>query len=224
MEMEFDLLNFWIENMNFFIKYKPEKTTLYIRLKSCKYDQMISCYFPLCSDKNKILDFFGYDSSLDYDHMKIYNQYEYLCTSTKLSHKDIKYCGYKGHSPKNKNHTEFNKCLLAKYREKKRNTDDYSVINAHKRLWQEKSIIFFNMESKYTKYIENRNILDEIFIKKNILKANHTEFKKFVCLYGVLNIIKWDETTLQNNWNLFKIDEWNKTLSIFEPESIYELN
>jgi hypothetical protein len=222
--MEFDLLIFWIENMNFFIKYSPEKTTLYIRLKSCKYDQMRSCYFPLCSDKNKILDFFGYDSSLDYDHMKIYNQYEYICTSTKLSNKDIKYCGFKGPSAKNKNHANLNKYLLAKYHENKRNHLDNSIITAQKKIWLEKAIIFFNMESKYTKYIENQNILDEIFIKKNILKANYTEFKKFVCLYGVLNILKWDETTLQNNWNLFNIDEWNKTLSIFEPESIYELD
>lgn len=217
--MDFELLNFWIEDYNFSILENDKKVKLYLRLKSCSKDILRSSLFLLCSDKNKILDFFGYDNSIEYDYLKSYNQYEYLCSSTKLLPRYIKYRGFKGPIAKDLNHKNFNKYLMTKYKSSSYINDDYSLLSDHKRRWLDKAIQFFEKEKEYQEYLDNRLVLDQVLKIKDELKINFNDFKRFICFHGITNIKNWDNDKFKKEFDKFISDGWNINLSMFSNKS-----
>ena len=107
--LDIDLLNFWIEKLDLFIY----EDALYAKLYAPFFGKY---HFFLSNDKKEILDFFGYDITCEYDNMTEKNMFEYLCTSTKLSHNDIKLSHpLKGDCLKTKTHVKFNTYLQNKY-------------------------------------------------------------------------------------------------------------
>jgi len=88
--MDLDLLNVWITNLGFEIK----KDKLYLQLKAHYKDPINFYVMYLSNNKDKILEFFGFDTSIDYDHLTEKNVFEYLCTSTKLNPEFIMYTGF----------------------------------------------------------------------------------------------------------------------------------
>jgi len=218
--MDFELLNFWIENYNFIIvdNKNPSSTKLFLRLKACNVDIMRSSLFLLSSEKEQILDFFGFDTSIEYDYLKSYNQYEFLCSSKKLSPRYINYRGFKGPHSKDSNHEKFNKYLKGKYISSDYRNDDHSLISAHKKVWLERAIKFFNKENEYQEYIDNRNLLDNIFKKREKNNIEFNEFRRFLSLHGVLNVSKWDDDKFQVEISKFVGSSWNTSLSIFHPK------
>lgn len=209
--MDLELLNYWIKKMNFNI----HEDTLYMSLESCDIDFCNTCKFVLSSNKNKILEFFGYDTTIDYDHLKSYNIYEFLCTSTKLLPNNIQYDGFKGPSAKNSEHVKYNKYLLQKYSDNKKYRIDDIENNKFIKKFNEDAIKFFKKENNFELYKFNFNILNKLFKKKeNIEKINHSEFCKFVSLHGILTIIKWSDDKFYDEWDLYKKSLWNEQLSI----------
>lgn len=217
--MDFELLNFWIEDYNFSILEDDDnKVKLYLRLKSCNTDILRSGQFLLCSDKNKILNFFGYDNSIEYDYLKSYNQYEYLCSSTKLLPRYIRYRGFKGPRAKDSNHEKFNKYLMNKYKSGS-HINDYSLLCVHKRTWLDKAIQFFEKEKEYREYLDNRLVLDKLFKRKDDLKIDFDNFRKFICLHGVINMTNWDNDKLKKEFDIFISGYWAVNLSMFSNKS-----
>jgi len=208
--MDFELLNFWITK----IKFNITDNVLYILLESCDIDIFNSCKFELSSDKKKILDFFGFDSTIDYDNLKPYNIYEYLCTSSVLLPQYITYCGFKGPHAKNTNHSKFNEYLLKRFPYDKTHSQ-YSIYNDIDK-WKRYAIKYFNKNDDYELYKSNYNILNKLFEKKDkfVEKIKWNEYKKFICLHGILTIINWDDNKFNEEWDLYKKSLWGNNLSM----------
>jgi hypothetical protein len=218
--MDFELLNFWIEKYNFTIINDNDDdinkgVKLYFRLKACNIDVMRSSKFILCTDKNKIIEFFGFDTTIEYDYLKQNNLYEYLCTSNKLSSRHITYRGFKGPHCKNREHEKFNTYLKKKFMTSSHINDDYSMISSHKRLWKNKALKFFDKEKLYNDYLDNTIILNKLFNISGELKIDFSDFRRFVSLYGILNLLNWDNNKLNDEFNKFIESSWNINLSIF---------
>lgn len=213
--LDLELLNLWIHKLNFDIR----NDRLYISLSAYSKDICNSYIMPLSSDRNKILDFFGFDTTRDYDHMTDYNQFEYLCSSTKLDPIFISYFSFKGPGPKNNVESKFEKYLVNKNYTKFNYNKDYpNLDNVQSNLIKE-AIEYFNKKDEYAQYMDQIQLLDKVMSIKDKLNLNGTKiqygkFSKFLILHGIYNILEWDDETLNTRWRIFKKENWSGLITI----------
>lgn len=197
--MDFRLLNFWIHKLHLNIEYPHQ---LYLKLKSHKKDFLHSHVILLSQDKNKILEFLGFDTSIQYDLLSEKNMFEYLCTSKWLNPQYIKYCGGMKGGPYaiNKTHSRFDQYL--KNKEYKRSSDsDRDIVNV--------ALQFFDKHEEYTKYKNLRSIIEKVEKKETLVKCNHDDFIKFTLLYGVLQISTMNDEEFVRKWTEFIKFNWS---------------
>lgn len=202
MSFELDLINFWIERLNFQIK----DDKLFLRLKACNIDIMRSHLLLLSDNVNDILDFFGFDISIDYMHLKPYNIYEFMSTTVKLYPEYISYYGFKGPHPKNQNHVKFNDYLKQKFRDVFSNRDQ--SLETRQKEWMERAIEHFSKQNKYVTYLEQHDIITAVIKKMNIVAASFSHIKRFLMLHGLLRVKNWDDARVTKEWQRFQDEEW----------------
>ena len=210
--LDLELLNLWINRLYFDIRGQ----TLYLSLKAFSDDPCYSYVLPLSSDRPRILEFFGFDTSRDYDHMTTFNQFEYLCSSSKLDPKYISYFSFKGPGPKNQSEAKFEKYLVSKrYPRFQYDSVEYAELHKHRVSLKKEGVSFFEKEAKYQRYLEQRKMLNSVIAVKNKLeggKVLYGEFSKFLILHGMYNVLAWDVQTLEEKWLSFKTDNWSGLL------------
>jgi hypothetical protein len=185
--MDLELLNFWINRLNFDFRRKQ----LFVILPAHERDPG-HCYCLLLSDDpDKILTFFGFDTSINYDKLSLNNQFEYLCTSTKLDPKFIDYCGFKGPTPKNRIHSKFDIYLKSKNYPKSMKYQDNSEILADQLL--KEAIIFFDKSNEYESYKQQFTLLNNLMKQKRKLPDNY-DFNRFCLLHNIYTIINFDSS------------------------------
>lgn len=202
--MDFELLNFWINKLNLDIRhdydYGKEKPRLYILLKAYDDDFLYTYVLLLSENKNDILEYLGFDTTIEYDKLTENNMFEYLCTSTKLNPANIQYCGFKGPCPKNTLHSKFNKYLLNK---------NYSKDNQKHVLNNEQIITFFKKVNDYEEYKNKRSLMNIVMCKNKILHGKHKEFSRFITVYGIISVSKMNDVELIEKWKDFNTENWS---------------
>jgi hypothetical protein len=196
--MDFELLNLLINKIHLFIKDNNE---LFLELKAFHHDPFHSYTIFLSNDKNKILEFLGFDTSIEYDKLSTKNMFEYLCTSNKLDYKLIKFFGFKGPHAPNRLQQNFNDYLI-----NKKFTDLSNTTN----IFNTKYIIeYFDKTNEYNDYKEKRNLYNNLIEKKISLGNRHDQFYKFLIVHGIQNIINYNNDELINKWNTFCKENWS---------------
>lgn len=210
--LDLELLNLWINRLNFDIR----DGTMYVMLKAFSEDPCHTYVLALSSDRNAILDFLGFDTTRDYDHMTTYNQFEYLCTSTKLDPKYISYFSFKGPAPKTINEAKFEKYLKNKIYPKFRYDENgYTELREATSTLKNDAIRYFKKDGEYKAYLDQKRTLNKLISLKKELeegKVLYGDFSKFIMLHGIYNVVKWDEETLKSQWKQFKTENWSGLL------------
>ncbi len=202
--MDLELLNFWISDF----KMSIQDDNLFLHLKSYKKDTIYSYILPLSDNRQDILNFFGYDNTVEYDKMTQKNQFEFLCTSTKLNPKYISYLPFKTRA----NHIKFNVFLLEKYKYIRPPEQDRNAIKQEGRKWKLEALNYFNKENDYRIYKQQCYIFESLENARNkVYTENHNykDFEKFMLLHGITNIIKWNYELLIKEWKRFKNSNWS---------------
>lgn len=211
--MDFELLNFWISKLGFDIKHDKldEPCRLYLSLQADKADFMNSHIIHLSSNKDAILQFFGFDNTVKYDSLTEKNLFEYLCTSSILKPFYIRYCSFKGPQPKNKLHEKLNKYLIDKNYPRR----DFNIdIKQQTTNFKNGAISYFGKEKEYLEYKEKRKIFDEIaqkrhFLTTNYQKHSYMDFNLFLMIHGIINVASMDENTFKSVWEDFSKQNWS---------------
>jgi hypothetical protein len=211
--MDFELLNFWIHKLGFDVRHDKidETCYLYLSLKADKEDFMNSHIVQLSSNKDEVLQFFGFDVTVKYDNLTEKNLFEYLCTSSILKPSFIKYCSFKGPHPKNKLHEKFNKYLQDKNYLRQ---DDNITIKQQSTVLRNDAISYFGKQQEFLEYKEKRKIFDDIVKKRQYLKTtypkhSYTDFSLFLVIYGIIDVAAMDETKFKNEWEDFSKQNWS---------------
>jgi hypothetical protein len=218
--MDFELLNFWIARLNFDISHKntSENPKLYVSLNAYSDDFTSSYSILLSENKNSILEFLGYDNTIKCDNLSEKNTFEYLCTSSFLNPMHIRFCGFKGPYAKNKQHQNFNEFLKKKQYYSLKGEEYYITQQEDKTSLLRRAISFFGKQEAFREYVEKKDTMDQVMLKYKYLKKSYSiewsNFKNFLILYGMLNVINMDDDILLVNWNEFKKENWSG-LSIF---------
>jgi hypothetical protein len=208
MAFELDLLNFWIEKLGFLI----EENNLYLCLQACNLDFGTHYKLFLCNDSRTILDFFGFDTSIDYLNLKAYNVFEFLCTTSKLEPSMIRYRGFKGPSAKNDKHAKFNDYLKHKFENAIQPSKDAACHTQS--IWMESAIQVFSKRYEYNLYIEQKSKVDTCIDKLKRFNPSFQDMSRFFMLHGICSVCVWDEETLEKKWMLYQQEPWN-VLTIF---------
>ncbi len=205
--MDLSLLNLWINNLNFDI----QDNKLCIHLKAYSEDICNTFILPLSKNKKDILDFFGFDTTIDYDNLKEKDMFEYLCTSHKLNPLFITYYGFKGPYAKSQIDAKFNKYLLTKNYTHFDFRKHQGLLDKVQEELMNESIIFFKKEKAYNKYKIKYDLLDKVIsIKEKIKdKMSYGKFSKFIVLHGIFNVVKWDDEMINLKWDEFKNENWS---------------
>lgn len=200
--MDIELLNFWIDKLGFYI----DNGTLNILLHVPFFGKYV---ISLSNNKREILNFFGFNvDNIEYDSLSERDTFEYLSTSTKLCHNDIQLCSLvKGPSPKNKQHAKYNEYLKKKYY-----MNDQLFIPNKRIEWSKEAIAFFGKQKEYEIYISQCDIFTKIkkcFKTLNLTYVHIPAFHSFLMLYGIQNIIDYDDLHLNEKWNVFQNMNWS---------------
>ncbi len=205
--LDISLLNQWINRLNFDIR----DDRLFINLKAFTEDIGNTFILPLTDNKKDILDFFGFDTTIDYDNLKEKDMFEYLCTSNKLNPLFITYYGFKGPSPRTKLESKFNDFLLSKKYTHFKFIEHSDMLDKIQEELLNDSIKFFKKEQAYKKYKIKFELLDKVVtIKQKINdKMTYGKFSKFLILHGIFNVVKWNDEVLNLKFNEFKNENWS---------------
>lgn len=208
--LNLSLLNFWLENIDMYIK----DNILYLLLKACDRDCFKSYKIKLSDNSDEILKFFGFDITRDYHNMTKKNQFVFLTTSTKLKPELIKYIsnGFKG---PNRSYSKLEEKFNAFLKE------EYYLINpiidvVDKKLkFRNDAISTFHIQDKYEIYVLQYTIMNKLMEqrKKILEKIPYDEFTYFVMLYSIYTVVNSDDKKLLEmadeynklNWNFLKI-------------------
>lgn len=211
--MDFELLNFWIRKLGFNVRHDKidESCYLYLSLKADKEDFMNSHIVQLSSNKDEVLQFFGFDITVKYDSLSERNLFEYLCTSSILRPSYIQYSSFKGPRSKNKLHEKFNKYLLDKNYQRQ---DDNITIKRQSIVFKNDAISYFGKQQEFLEYKEKRKTFDDIVKKRQYLKTSYpkhsyTDFQLFLVVYGIINVAAMDENTFKTVWEDFSKQNWS---------------
>ena len=205
--MDVSLLNFWIEKIDFYIQNDVLYITLYVPMFK-------TYYLQLTNDKNKILDFFGFDISIEYDKLSERNLFEYLCTSKNLSHNDITLLTIKDFIP-SKLHRKFNEYLKNKY-----HINDTLYINfeSTEKDWKQYAIKYFNKDKEYECYKSQYELFAKCkscFKKLHLNESDKPKFFSFMMVYGIKNIIDVTDLELKSKWDVFDLMNWSSLEELY---------
>lgn len=212
--MDFELLNFWIRSLRFNIVHKDItlEPCLCISLKAHKHDMLYSHSIPLSRNKNAILEFFGYDTSVKYENLTEKNLFEYLCTTNKFQHSLVKYCSFKGPHAKNKQHERFDRYLREKFKGLQKNDkfeQRHNIVT-----FMNDAISYFGKEKEFADYVEKKDILSKVMNKMYSRNLEHDNFKSFILVYGIIGISKMTEDAFNETWNDFVSHNWSGANSL----------
>jgi len=211
--MDFELLNFWISKLGFDICHNDICTNpkFFVSLKAHSGDVMKTYRILLSENKNNILEFLGFDNTIAYNALSEKNTFEYLCTSSLLNPIHIQYCGFKGPHAKNKQHKKFDEYLKNKQYHHLHG-DVYCAKEDRDHLLQ-RSISFFNKENEFIEYIERKGTMNKLMKKHRLLKnydnIEWDDFKMFLILNGIMDVLQTDDDTLFTKWDAFKTQNWS---------------
>ena len=204
MELDIGLLNILFGNLEIF---HIKDSILYLRLPIIQnlditnYDHEIK----LSNDKKEILEFFGYDTTIQYDVLQTKsNQFIFLCSSPRIRKKYLNFYvphfkGGSGFYPNTKLEKDFNDYLIDKYGEKE------STRDRDKTKWINYAIKFFRVDNELNDYAEQKTMFEDIFKKRNTLPdMNYVIYKRFLMYYGAINVYTWDQSTLLEKLTQFK--------------------
>lgn len=215
--MDFELLNFWISKLRLHVKHTHTHNDpcLYLYLKAHDNDFLYSYCILLSTKKNAILEFFGFDTSVNYDELTEKNLFQFLSTSTKLHPSFIQYCGFKGPHPKNKLHGKYNEYLKTEYFSIHNN--DTNCQHAVE-LYARKAISFFGRENKIKEYMDKKALFNAVMAKRDLLEEQYkddiSKFSSFVSVYGIINVSEMDANLLIQAWKAFLDQNWTGLASI----------
>lgn len=212
--MDFELLNSWVHYLHFDIRHEKveDNPRLYMSLKAHANDYLYSYVLLLSESKNDILDFLGFNTSIEYDKLTEKNVFEYLCTSSRLKPQFIQYNSFKGPHAKNKHHDAFDKYLVKKDFQK-------SGCDRSKecRIFSQDAINYFQKEKEYTSYKENRKLLDIVNEKQSLIKSHYsdtTRFNRFIAVHGILKIVSMNNDEFLAAWSEFSTQNWSGLLAL----------
>lgn len=188
--MDLELLNYLITPFDFFVSGNELK----VRLPACDEDKLNKVILPLSKDTNKILAFFGYDTTVELGHLTERALFNYLTTSQKLVHvENIK-------PAKNAQHQRFSKFLKSQL------PHDQVPIDA-KHLKQS-AFSFFEKTRDYQVYQYQYQLLNNALKVRDKLQADPDQFSRFMKLHGMNTVIKSDKAELTYRWEKFKSANW----------------
>jgi hypothetical protein len=202
--MDLELLNCWLRRYGMDIS----NNTLFVNLKECKNDVCHSYALKLSVNTKEILDYLGFDAKINCDALTLKNQYEYLCTSTKLCPNYIVYKGFKD-TFKKKEHQHYDKYLRTKYS----NLQRKDLTKQERRKFTKDAIEFFGKETDYQLYKQQYKILTKF---TEVLQPIHSleEYsfaskKRFVSYFGVSQIVNMSEEEVKENYLSFVAQNWS---------------
>lgn len=216
MVMDFKLLNYWVSDLNYDVRHDraDDKPRLYLSLKAHDCDDDMRSYVMLLSDdKNKILEFFGFDTTIEYDKLSEKDLFVFLDNSSKLDPAFIRFDGFK--DGKGGVAGKFNKFLYAKYGGGNRKTKTVNWVPRSLGLGE--AIAFFGKQDEYDEYKKVvRPLLNALYAKKELIKVKLSpsdctfdKFAKFVCLHGALRIVDMEYQELMESWTRFCGMNWS---------------
>lgn len=209
--MDLELLNFWINNLGLSIS----NDSLFVHLKAYSNDPLKAHIIKLSEKKQDILAYFGFDTSIEYEKLTEKNLFVYLSSSSKLKPEFIHYYGFKGSSPKNAQHSRYNKYLLEEFSTPKYDDKYYQKCFVVAKKYKKSAILHFNKKDEYEKYIEKRKLLDKLFEQRERLGKTHFDhFQRFVALHGIMNVVEWDDDKLRSEYAKFIQDNWSCLMAI----------
>lgn len=202
--MDLELLNCWLRRYNMDIS----NNMLFVNLKECKTDICHSYALKLSENTKEILDYLGFDAKINYDALSLKNQYEYLCSSTKLCPNYIVYKGFKD-SFRKKEHQHYEKYLRTKFS----NIQRKDVTREERKNFKKDAIYFFGKEPEYQRYKQQHEILTMFTeVMKpvyNLPEYSHTHKKRFVSFYGVSQIVSMNEEEVKDKYVKFVAQQWS---------------
>lgn len=208
--LDLELLNFWIKKYGLYI----EENTLFIRLSLNKSHKIIHT-IKVSDDKHSILDFFGYDTRIEYDELTQKNTFVFLSTSSKLNTDFIDYYkthfkgGHEGYHPKNKQQREYNEYLLAQDYDIRYKKED---LKDELKKWQNEVINTFRLEDEYKECLMKNQKLSRAFEnleKCNFKDSNWKYIQRFILFYGINTLVSYSEDEFVSAWEKFKKDNWS---------------
>lgn len=194
--MDLELLNYLITKLEFSIN----GNTLNTHFPACDEDSKNVTTFPLSNDTNKILSFFGYDTSVKTNHLTEKSLFTYLASNKKLTFiENIK-------PAKNAQHQRFAKYLKSQYPESEENANP--TVDVIKR-FKDASIEFFEKKREYQIYEYQSKMMQKALQTRDRLKADEKSFARFMKLHGMNTVIKVGDDELFHRWRLFLSANWS---------------
>jgi hypothetical protein len=203
------LLNYLVGRLRMHV---TDSGTLCLKLWLCRNDHGYCFEMPLTSDRSKILEFLGFDTSVRYDSLGQEELFEFLCSSSVLNPAYINYDSFKDCS-EIKQHAAFNAFLIAK-KYSQGSEDRESAIKA----LHSAAIKKFGVKDKYEHYERQRVLADAVIDKERALepveqddaarKKWRAEWKRFVAYYGIRAIAAWEQEHLASRWEKFRERSW----------------
>lgn len=205
--MDITLLNYYIKKLSFNI----ENYHLILELEPYEKGIVNKYQIKLTCNKNKILDFFGLDNTVEYDKLNERNLWIYLTSSKILNERHIRFDGFKGPYPKNKYHARFNEYLkktydyIGKYNKKE--------LDILRETWLRRAIIYFGIEKEISNWKHEKSIMDKVMRLYSAINDKEVEsykiFQRFVKYWGVFTINMWTETQFFTEFVMFKDKNWS---------------
>lgn len=212
--MDFELLNFWINKLSLSIKHDgSNEPQLFLSLKAYDNDYLHTYKILLSTNKTSILEFLGFDTSINYDNLTIKNMFEYLCTSNRLKSDYLRFCSFKGPQPKNKLHQQFDSFLKNRYNGQNR-TETLTNKQLEMSLLVADAISFFGKDKQYEEYKEKRQLMTKVMTKMNLVKSDNNHFQLFLLLHGVITVAEMTDVIFVRAWNEFTSQNWSCLNSI----------
>lgn len=210
--MDISLLNYYIKELHFNI----ENSYLILELEPFEEGTVNKYQIKLTCNKDKILDFFGLDNTVEYDKLNERNLWIYLTSSPKLSERHMSFTGFKGPHPKNKYHARFNEYLVGTYE----NIDKYNKkeLDTLRESWLRRATLYFKIEKEISDWKHEKSIMNKIMQWYRAINDKEIEsydiFQRFIKYWGVRTINMWTETQFFIEFAMFKDKNWSNLDSI----------
>lgn len=204
--MDIDLLNYYIRKIGF----KIENSSLTLELEPSSYPLGYQYQIALSDNKKEILHFFGYDVTVNYDHLTEKNLFVYLSSSKSFNERHIRYDSFKVQSPKNSQHRKFNDFLVKnrKYKSEYISEDLEKLRN----VWRDDAIKQFDISNEIERYRYEKNAVDKIMQMYNAAKIKSKVYRKFdffIRYWGVNDVKDWDQKRFDSEWLKFQDENWS---------------
>lgn len=208
--MDLELLNFLIADLDFVI----ERNGLYACVQGCYLYNWHKIKLFLSDDKKAVLDFFGYDTTVEYDSLTPNNLYVFLCDSSKLKPSDLKLnlSHFKGGGVRmyDRIFREFDHFLKGKHY----NSQAKHASDDTKQRWLEQAIEYFKKLPEYDSFQQKRSMIDDVYRKgKRCWKhrdgrGESNNYRRFVKVQGINTLSTLDSEEIERRWKEFKKDNW----------------